>query len=126
MLKDIEEFHKKFDLPRRHGIKNNKDIVDFRIKFLEEELRELKEGVEDNDDAKILDSLVDIVYVAIGTAYIFDYPFWVAWKEVQDANMKKERKESARSKFDVTKPKGWKHPDIKQVLKTFKRWSSWS
>ena len=36
MLKDIEEFHKKFELERRKGIEKNKDLVDFRIKFLEE------------------------------------------------------------------------------------------
>ncbi len=125
MLKDIEEFHKKFGLERRKGIEKNKDLVDFRIKFLEEELEEFIDAVRTVDDVKALDALVDIVYVAIGTAYLFDYPFWAAWPEVQKANMKKVRKESSRSKFDVTKPKGWKEPDMKMILEVFKGWSSW-
>ena len=50
MLKDIEEFHKKFGFKKRQGIKNNKDLVDFRIKFLEEELREFKEAIKEEDD----------------------------------------------------------------------------
>ena len=126
MLRDIEEFHKKFGLERRKGIEKNKDLVDFRIKFLEEELEEFIDAVRTVDDVKALDALVDIVYVAIGTAYLFDYPFHFGWNEVQKANMLKVRKESARSKFDVTKPEGWKEPDMKMILEVFKGWSSWS
>ena len=101
-------------------------MVDFRIKFLEEELEEFIDAVRTVDDVKALDALVDIVYVAIGTAYLLDYPFHFGWNEVQKANMLKVRKESERSKFDVTKPKGWKAPNIEQVLHTFKKWSAWS
>ena len=125
MLKDIEEFHKKFELERRKGIEKNKDLVDFRIKFLEEELEEFIDAVRTVDDVKALDALVDIVYVAIGTAYLLDYPFHFGWNEVQKANMLKVRKESARSKFDVTKPEGWKEPDMKKILEVFKGWNSW-
>ena len=39
--------------------------------------------------------------------------------------MLKVRKESARSKFDVIKPEGWKEPDMKMILEVFKNWSSW-
>tara|TARA_R110000824_G_scaffold7807_3_gene35246 strand:- start:2029 stop:2409 length:381 start_codon:yes stop_codon:yes gene_type:complete len=126
MLKDIEEFHKKFGFEKRVGIKNNKNLVDFRIKFLEEELREFKEAIKEENDAKALDALVDLTYVAIGTAYLFDYPFWAAWTEVQKANMAKVRKESERSKFDVIKPKGWKAPNIEQIINIFKNWKAWS
>jgi NTP pyrophosphatase (non-canonical NTP hydrolase) len=125
MLRDIEDFHKKFGLERRKGIENNKDLVDFRIKFLEEELDEFIDAVRTVDDVKALDALVDIVYVAMGTAYLLDYPFWAAWSEVQKANMKKVKKESARSKFDVIKPERWKEPNMKMILDVFKNWSSW-
>jgi|TARA_R110000744_G_scaffold62471_6_gene128957 predicted HAD superfamily Cof-like phosphohydrolase len=126
MLKDIEKFHEKFGFEKRQGIQNNKDLVDFRIKFLEEELNEFKEAIKEKNDAKALDALVDLTYVAIGTAYLFDYPFHNAWEEVQKANMAKIRQESERSKFDVIKPKGWKAPDIEKIMKIFKYWKAWT
>ena len=58
MLKDIEKFHEKFGFEKRQGIQNNKDLVDFRIKFLEEELNEFKEAIKEKNDAKALLTLL--------------------------------------------------------------------
>jgi predicted HAD superfamily Cof-like phosphohydrolase len=62
-----------------------------------------------------LDGLVDLVYVAIGTAYMHGFDFQSAWDRVHEANMKKIRAPSAeaskrKSSFDVVKPEGWEPP----------------
>jgi hypothetical protein len=63
----------------------------FRIKFLEEELEEFKDGVREGDLAKCADALVDLVYVALGTAHLQGLPWDELFDEVQRANMTKER-----------------------------------
>ncbi len=75
---------------------------------------------------KFIDALVDLVYVAYGTA-IFAGVSPVAWREcwdaVHDANMTKRRasnegESKRRSSLDVVKPAGWKSPEetIAQIL----------
>ena len=85
-----------------------------------EELAEYTQAITKKDDAGALDALVDIVYIALGTAWLFNLPFEKAWKEVQTANMKKIRAKSKSKKrgtaFDVIKPKGWKAPNIDQIV----------
>lgn len=44
-----------------------KEEFDFRDNLLQEEIRELKEAVVDNNRVEILDALCDIIYVALGT-----------------------------------------------------------
>ena len=119
---DIREFHEKY------GIKYNgpprmleKDLVEFRILFLGEELREYIMAVDRGDIAGAFDALVDLVYVAMGTAYLHGFPFDKGWDEVQRANMEKIRAPSAdhskrNSPYDVVKPEGWEPPLMMALL----------
>lgn len=68
--------------------------------------------------AKALDGLVDLVYVAAGTAQFHHFPFDEAWAEVQVANMAKERGPTVgrNHSLDVRKPSGWVPPDIERVI----------
>lgn len=125
LVKDINDFHKKFvpDLTPDFPQALSKELSDFRIGFMLEELNEYIEAVETNDLEGQLDALVDLVYVAIGTAWKQGFPFSEAWDEVQRANMSKERstadpnKQTKRkSKYDIYKPEGWIGPDITRVL----------
>ena len=67
---------------------------------------------------KVLDALVDLVYVALGTAYLHGFgpqKFNEAWRRVHEKNMEKIRAPSADhskrgSAFDVIKPAGWTPP----------------
>ena len=74
------------------------------------------------DLPKIADALVDLVYVALGTAHLHGLPWSELFHEVQRANITKERaaadgSNSARkSALDVVKPAGWTGPDIINVL----------
>ena len=133
---DIEDFHRKFDLfydgrPRALP----EDLQSFREDFLAEELEEYRLHVRclrhlldvipvgGPDPAEVtfqleemLDGLVDLVYVALGTSHLHGFDFAEAWRRVHAANMAKIRaaapEDSKRnSTHDVIKPMGWLAPD---------------
>ena len=122
LIKDIDQFHKKFKFEKNDkvGIPENNELVNFRTSFLIEELAEYTQAITKGDSAAALDALVDIVYIALGPAWLFNLPFEKAWNEVQKANMSKVRTKSKSKKrgtsFDVVKPKGWQAPDIEQII----------
>lgn len=114
LMRDIIEFHEKFDLlyggpPRKLPAA----LEDFRIRFMQEELDEYKKATKLEDK---LDALVDLCYVALGTAQFHGFDFMEAWSRVHAANMKKIRSASARSVFDIVKPEGWVPPDHSDLV----------
>lgn len=151
LFEDIISFHTKYQLdvemkPRELP----KDLSLFRIGFMIEELaeyaqssgytnlsrqlNELHESIKDenswltrrNEGGRCLetqfDSLIDLVYVAIGTSYLHGVDFDEGWRRVHEANMKKVRVENASdskrgSTYDVVKPRGWKPPDLSDLVK---------
>lgn len=133
LFRDIEQFHKKFGLePTDDGHRLPADVLKFRVKFLQEELNEYCEAVgvsgdevQDHFDAeKAFDGLIDLVYVALGTAYLHKFPFNQGWNRVQQANMSKVRAEGAEDErshrkhaADIVKPEGWKPPVLEDLLK---------
>lgn len=122
MLNDIHQFHTHFKLPRPNAPSLlTPELKDFRIRFMQEELDEFIVAHNKQDLAGCLDALVDLVYVALGTAWLMNLPFDKAWTAVQKANMSKVRAErpgdSKRgTSFDVIKPPGWQAPDIQAVI----------
>jgi predicted HAD superfamily Cof-like phosphohydrolase len=123
MLSDIRDFHVKFGLEYT-GVPRllPKDLADFRIKFLNEEYQEYIKAVAENDLEGSLDALVDLVYIALGTAYLQGLPFKAGWDIVQNCNMAKVRaaadgaNSKRGSKHDVVKPEGWQGPDYSKIL----------
>jgi hypothetical protein len=70
----------------------NKADADFVINFIDEELQELKEAVEENDIVGILDALLDITYVGLGNgALVFGLKDKIeeGYAEVQSSNLSK-------------------------------------
>lgn len=127
----VGEFHRKFGFPVAGEDGNlphllddehaQTDVAKFRRKFLLEEFNEFCSAQEEGDLLQIADALVDLVYVALGTAHYYGLPFDELFAEVQRANMDKVRVESeddykGRSKFDVKKPVGWKGPDLGLII----------
>jgi predicted HAD superfamily Cof-like phosphohydrolase len=106
--------NEKVDIP------DNNELINFRTAFLMEELAEYTNAITKKDAAGALDALVDIVYIALGTAWLFNLPFEKAWNEVQKANMSKIRAKDKTgkrgTKFDVVKPKDWKAPNIEKII----------
>ena len=116
---DIRAFHEKYNQTYNGPATDlTRELEDFRLKFLTEELHEYVDSktLEDKFDA-----LIDLVYVALGTAYMHGFDFDEGWRRVHEANMKKvnvrHAGESKRgSRFDVVKPKGWKPPVLKDLV----------
>jgi predicted HAD superfamily Cof-like phosphohydrolase len=89
-----------------------------RIAFLQEELDELRAAAAANDLAGQADALVDLVYVAKGTALMLGLPWEELWTVVQRANMAKTRGTTKRGvKADCAKPPGWAPPDLDGALR---------
>lgn len=117
-FRDIHLFHQKFGLlpVAAQPTALSAELSDFRVKFMQEELDEYRRAVASGDLEAQHDALIDLVYVAMGTAYLQRLPFNTGWDNVQLANMKKVRAlragDSERgSTFDVVKPPGWQPPN---------------
>lgn len=110
-------------IQRRRQDKSALDDIRWgRIQMMLEELREFTQADTLEEQA---DSLVDLVYFALGTAVMMGLPWDQLFDEVHRANMEKElissKEESTRlNKLDVKKPEGWQAPDIKGVLEAAK------
>lgn len=88
------------------------EYLKFRIRFLEEELNELKTS-ESADDA--VDALIDLAVVTIGTLESYGIDSHTAWNRVHVANMNKEVgvKATRPNKLglpDLIKKHDWKAP----------------
>ncbi len=123
MLDDVAAFHTKFEIPRpaQPGLLPVEDMG-YRISFLFEEMQEMVTAFEDENLEEQFDALIDLVYVALGTAWMLGLPFGEGWARVHEANMKKERATNEfdpRSKrmnaLDIVKPEGWTKPDLSDL-----------
>ena len=119
-VKDIYDMHAKYGV---HGALENFDkyklrqFLEFRLSFLDEELNETKAAArKDRVDAEeVVDGLIDLCVVAIGTLDAFGVNAYAAWEAVHAANMSKEVgvKESRPNPLglpDLVKPADWKPP----------------
>ena len=113
---DIADMHDKYGVNekvREFDSEKLKQFLQFRVNFLEEELTELKDNMDNPEE--IVDALIDLCVVAIGTLDAFEIDSYKAWNEVHKANMNKEVgvKESRPNPLglpDLIKPEGWTAP----------------
>lgn len=119
-VKDINEMHDKFGV--HEWVNNNEDklhdFLYFRLAFLQEELDETIKARRELDSEEIVDGLIDLCVVAIGTLDAFGIDAHKAWDEVLKANMTKEVgvKETRPNTLglpDLIKPDGWTAPSHK-------------
>ena len=118
---DIHEMHLKYGV---HKVVKNFDadtmrkFLKFRLDFIREELTETENAAnnaEEVDCEEVVDGLIDLCVVAIGTLDAFGVDAQKAWEEVWVANMAKEVgvKESRPNPLglpDLIKPAGWQAP----------------
>ena len=93
-----------------------KKYLEFRLKFIKEEYDETREAIIMEDSEEIVDGLIDICVVAIGTLDAMGVNAHTAWDNVFEANMTKEVgvKESRPNPLgipDLIKPEGWTAPN---------------
>ena len=92
-----------------------KTFLEFRINFIQEELDETKKAFETLDGEELVDGLIDLCVVAIGTLDAFGVDAYKAWDEVLNANMSKkvgikEGRPNPLGLPDLMKPEDWKAP----------------
>lgn len=119
-VKDIEKMHEKFGVhdwvnKNKNDKEKLKRFLDFRVAFLKEELNEIEKAIFDKEPAEVVDGLIDLCVVAIGTLDAFEVDSKKAWNRVHEANMSKEPgvKPSRPNPLglpDLIKPEGWKAP----------------
>jgi predicted HAD superfamily Cof-like phosphohydrolase len=93
----------------------------YRIEFMQEEWSEYVDGDAVDNLHDMFDALIDLVYVALGTAYLHGFDFDEGWARVHAANMKKVRAETDEqskrgTSYDVVKPDGWEPPDLSDLV----------
>ena len=114
-LEMVRQFHKKFDLIVAEVPSHiSERKLGQRAGFLAEEVTEFARAAEAQDIVKMFDALLDIVYVAKGTATMLGLRH--AWKagftRVHNANMAKVGGMTHRGHGkDVMKPEGWIPPE---------------
>ena len=87
---DIEDMHTKFgvnDAINKLTPDQLKQFLEFRIKFLQEELDEMSDAKSADD---VVDALIDLCVVAITTLDAYEIDAYEAWNRVLAANMAKE------------------------------------
>lgn len=114
-VQDISEMHGKFkvrDVVKEMDKETLAKFLEFRINFLQEELDELKNA---NNADDVVDALIDLCVVAIGTLDAFGADTYSAWNDVYQKNMEKEvgvknTRPNPLGLPDLIKPEGWTPP----------------
>lgn len=114
-VRDIHKMHAHYGVHPvidQMDVEKLREFLKFRINFLQEELDEMRNSFSAED---VVDALIDLCVVAIGTLDAFSVDSHKAWDEVLKANMKKmvgvkESRPNPLGLPDLIKPKGWKAP----------------
>lgn len=113
---DIRNMHDHYGLTEvfeAFDDEKKKLFLEFRANFLQEELDELKANMDNPEE--IVDALIDLCVVAIGTLDTYGVDSHRAWDEVLTANMNKrvgikEGRPNPLGLPDLMKPEGWTPP----------------
>tara|TARA_R100000656_G_scaffold98432_1_gene71399 strand:- start:560 stop:1066 length:507 start_codon:yes stop_codon:yes gene_type:complete len=123
-LSDINDMHYKFgttewvdNMHRSKNYKVLKDFLAFRLDFLEEEFEETLAAFMKGDHKEVVDGLIDLIVIAIGTLDLFKCDADEVWDKIHNSNMLKEpgTNKSRQNPFglpDMVKPEGWVGPKI--------------
>lgn len=125
---DIHDMHTKYGFREKitdFDGKKLKALLEFRMKFLQEELMETFDAIDESDPEEVVDGLIDLCVVAIGTLDLFGVDYHTAWDRVHAANMSKEVgiKDSRPNPLglpDLIKPEGWTAPSHHDNVGTLK------
>lgn len=90
-------------------------FLDFRNNLLKEEMEEIQIALKEKNSEELVDGLIDLCVIAIGTLELFKVDVEKAWDEVYNANITKEvgikpERFNPLGLPDLIKPEGWKGP----------------
>lgn len=115
---DIAKMHDKYQVPgwmANATPEQKRAFLEFRLKFIDEERNETWEAFRNGDSEEIVDGLIDLCVIAIGTLDAFGVDAHTAWNNVLIANMAKEvgvkaTRPNPLGLPDLVKPEGWEAP----------------
>lgn len=117
VFRDLHNMHSRFGF---HDQRFDVKALMHRIGFLREELEETEDAAREGDAAKVLDGLIDLVVVAVGTIDLAGADGHGAWKAVMDANNAKQvgfnESRPDSEGVDLIKPEGWTPPDVYRFI----------
>jgi len=100
--------------------KFNKEQFALYVDLIEEEFKELKEAINNNNPVETLDALEDILVVTIGAIHSAGMDGEGGWKEVMSTNFAKIDKDTGlvrkREDGKVLKPIGWIPPNLEPFI----------
>ena len=123
MFQMVADFHKKFGLePTNQPDFPFEEIWILKNNHMQEELNEIRAAAINGNLEEYFDGLIDIVYVALGAAYLAGLPFEQGFLRVHQANMTKIRalrqEDSKRgSTYDIVKPAGFVAPTLTDLIR---------
>ena len=91
-----------------------KDRLEFRFSLLQEEIDELNQSRIDKNAPEVVDALIDICVIALGTLQLCGCDVNKAWTQVQQANMAKlkgTKPGRPSDGWDLYKPLNWSAPN---------------
>ena len=97
----------------------NEKIIDLRKKLIEEEFKELKDAIKDDDIVEVADALTDILVVTYGAGVAFGIDLDKCFEEVHRSNMSKlsqEGKPIYNEFGKVMKGPNYSPPDLKKLI----------
>ena len=107
-----QEVKKKAECP-------NEKITSLRYDLIEEELKELKDAINNKDIKEVADALTDILYVTYGAGHSFGINLDKCFEEVQNSNMSKlglDGKPIYNEKGKVMKGPKYFKPDLSKFV----------
>lgn len=118
MIGDIKQLNRYYQIYRfinKASDEKKMSYLQFRANFIQEELDELFEAIDNKDSDEVVDAFIDIIVIALGSLDAFDVDIKKAWKRVHHANMQKEigvkdTRPNPLGLPDLVKPDGWQSP----------------
>ena len=123
MFQMVADFHKKFGLdPTEQPDFPFEEIWILKNNHMQEELNEIRAAAINGNLEEYFDGLIDLVYVALGAAYLANLPFEQGFLRVHQANMTKIRalrqQDSKRgSTYDIVKPPEFVAPTLADLIR---------
>jgi len=119
MFREVNNMHKFFGVTKAVSKMDKEQLaklLEFRLSMLTEEYLETIDAHKAQDAEEVVDGLVDILVVAVGTLDLMGVDVGRAWNTVMNCNVTKEPgvKPSRPNPLglpDLIKPPGWVGPD---------------
>ncbi|MCG7944962.1 MAG: nucleoside triphosphate pyrophosphohydrolase family protein [Candidatus Thiodiazotropha taylori] len=116
---DMYQMHLKFgvrDWVEKATPDQKKELMKLRMRMLTEEFAETMNAYLQGDEEEMIDGLIDLCVIAIGTLDIANVDPNHAWDEIYRANTSKDvgvkpNRPNPLGLPDLIKPEGWKGPD---------------